>query len=130
MDNSRHHKLSAGFTLLEIMVAISILAIVLVAVYKMHTQTISMAGASRFYTIAPLLAQSKFAELERKSQDGLSNDSGNFKDEFAGYTWRTAIDEVASEALENVAEDLKKIDVIVSYNNNTYRVRTYRFIRQ
>jgi general secretion pathway protein I len=118
-----------GFSLLEILAAMSIIAIVLVAVFKMHAQTISMASYSRFYTIAPLLAQSKLAELERTPLKDLSSDSGAFENEFAGYAWHTIIDDVASEALDTIADDLKKIDLRISFNNDelTYRFRTYRF---
>ncbi|MFO7972965.1 MAG: prepilin-type N-terminal cleavage/methylation domain-containing protein [Desulfobacterales bacterium] len=55
----------SGFTLLEIMVALSIIAIVLVSVYKMQAQSISMIYASKFYATAPLLAQLKIAEVEQ-----------------------------------------------------------------
>ncbi|MEE8551661.1 MAG: prepilin-type N-terminal cleavage/methylation domain-containing protein [Desulfobacterales bacterium] len=118
-----------GFTLLEIMVAVSIIAIVLVSVYKMHAQTISMNYEARFYTTAPLLAQLKMAELETKSLEDLSSDSGNFGDDFPGYGWKVGIDDVESEALGDTAKDLKKIDVTVFLNNDefTYSLRTYRF---
>ena len=46
------------------MVAMAIMAIVLVSVYRMHSQTLTMNTANRFYTQAPMLAQSKLAQLE------------------------------------------------------------------
>jgi prepilin-type N-terminal cleavage/methylation domain-containing protein len=46
------------FTLLEVMVALCILAIVLLSVYRLHSQTISAEHRGRFYTQAPLLARS------------------------------------------------------------------------
>ena len=118
-----------GFTLLEIMVAISIIGIVLVSVYKMHAQTISMNYEARFYATAPLLAQLKMAELETKLLEEQTNDSGDFGDEFPGYRWNVVIDDVESEALGNTAEDLKEINVFVSFNNDefTYSLRTYIF---
>ena len=118
-----------GFTLLEIMVAISIIGIVLVSVYKMHAQTISMNYEARFYATAPLLAQFKMAEQETKSLEELTGDSGNFGDDFPGYRWSMAVDDVESEALGDTAKDLKKIDVTIFLNNDefTYSLRTYRF---
>jgi prepilin-type N-terminal cleavage/methylation domain-containing protein len=50
--------ISSGFTLLEVMVAMAIMAIVLVSVYRMHSQTLTMNMAARFYTQAPMVAQS------------------------------------------------------------------------
>ena len=121
-----------AFTLLEVMVALAVMSIVLVSVYRMHSQSIAMNAAARFYTQAPLLAQHKMAELEAESADDLSGDSGDFGDDFPGYTWQVDVNEVSSEALGEVADDLVGIDVTVSYNENeyTYSIRTYRFLRQ
>ncbi len=121
---------SNGFTLIEILAAVSIIAIVLVAVHKMHSQTITISNYARFYTTAPLLAQRKMAELEMKPLDELADDSGDFGDDFAGYGWSTIIDDVESELLENTAKDLKKIDVTVDLNNGefVYDIRAYKFI--
>ena len=118
-----------GFTLLEIMVAVSLIAIVLVSIYKMQAQTISMNYEARFYAAAPLLAQFKMTEQETKSLEDLTSDSGNFGDDFPGYSWSMAVDDVESEALGNTAKELKKIDVTIFLNNDefTYNLRTYRF---
>ena len=126
---TRNLQSDLGFTLLEIMVAISIIGIVLVSVYKMHAQTISMHYEARFYTTAPLLAQLKMAEIETKLLEEQTNDSGDFGDEFPGYRWNVVTADVESEALGNIAEDLKEINVFVSFNNDefTYSLRTYIF---
>ena len=133
MRNIRNLKIepAAGFTLLEIMVSISIIAIVLVAVYRMHTQTISMNNSAKFYTTAPLLAHGKIAELEITTLNELTDDSGNFGEEFAGYRWNVSINDVESKFLGATGEDLKKIDVTISFNNDelTYNLRKYRFVR-
>ena len=52
-----------GFTLLEVMIAMAILSITLVAVFQSQSQSISMAGSSRFLTTASLLAQSRMVEI-------------------------------------------------------------------
>ena len=76
---------NTGFTLLEVMIAISVIAIVLITVYRLHAQTISMSNRSRFYTTAPLLAQRKLAEVT--TLKSLSSDSGSFSEAFPGMTW-------------------------------------------
>jgi general secretion pathway protein I len=120
-----------GFTLLEVMVAISIMAIVLVTVFKMHIQTLSMNTAVRFHTTAPLLAQKKIGELEIDSSIDQLADSGDFGAKFLGYTWKASVDEVQSDILEEDAESLKKVEIAVSFNNDelVYRLRAYRFIQ-
>ena len=127
-----NQRTASGFTLLEVMVAMAIMAIVLVSVYRMHSQTLTMNAAARFYTQAPMLAQSKLAQLISDSSGLIAGDSGDFGDNFPGYTWRIATDEVSSEALGEIASDLKRIDMTVSLNRDeyAYTVRTYRFMRE
>ena len=124
-------KTEAGFTLLEIMVAVSIVAIVLVSVYKMQAQTIWMSNIVKFHTTAPLLAQQKLAEFETLSSHQQISDSGDFGDEFPGYAWQLSVDDVDSELLGSVAEDLKRVDVTITFrqNENRYHIRAYRFDR-
>ena len=122
---------NSGFTLLEIMVALSIIAIVLVSVYKMQAQTISMNYEARFYATAPLLAQLKIAEVEIENPGEQTDNSGDFGDEFPGYRWNVVIDDIESELLGNITENLKQINVNVSFNSDefTYNLRTYRFMQ-
>jgi general secretion pathway protein I len=128
---TKTYRSSTGFTLLEIMVATSILAIVLVSVYGMHAQTISMNFISRFQTTAPMLANKVLTETETKPVDDLVDDSGDFGKEFPGYKWRVSVKEVESEALGEIAKDLKQIEVTVSLNEDedVYNIRSYRFFR-
>jgi general secretion pathway protein I len=120
----------AGFTLLEVMVAVAIMAIVLVAVFRLHAQTIAMSGAARFYTTAPFLAEDALARMEFTAANQLGGDSGEFGDAFPGFTWRAEVETVESEYLGQVAEDLKRIDLTVVYEPEglSYPIRTYRMI--
>lgn len=120
-----------GFTLLEIMVAISIIAIVLVSVYRMHAQTLSMNYAAKFYATAPMLAQKKMAEINLKSRQDIVEDAGDFGDEFSGYHWEVSIDDVESDTLGNAADRMMKIDVHVSLNDDefTYDLKRYRYFQ-
>jgi len=128
---TKTYRSSTGFTLLEIMVSTSIIAIVLVSVYRMHAQTIRMNFISRFQTTAPMLAKKVLAEIETKPVDDLADDSGDFGKEFSGYKWQVAVKEVEFEALGEIAKDLKQIEVIVSLNEDedVYSIRLYKFFR-
>ena len=121
----------AGFTLLEIMVAISLMAIVLVTVFNMHLQTINMNSFVKFDTIAPMLAQKKMAEIEKDALKDSTGDSGEFGDKYPGFTWLVSVEGIESEALGEAAVDVKKIDITVSFNNDEfiYNLRTYRLVR-
>jgi general secretion pathway protein I len=120
-----------GFTLIEIMAAISIIAIVLVSVYKLHAQTVAMTSEVRFYATAPMLAQKKMAEIESKSRQDISDESGDFGDQFLNYSFNIVINDVESKDLGNVADDLKRIDITISFNNDeyTYDLRDYRLLQ-
>lgn len=114
-----------GFTLLEIMLAMAILAIAFTAVFQSQSQSISMIGGSRFDTTAPLLAQSEMARIEGIPLQNLSSGEGNFGDTFPDYTWRLDI-------TETQIENLKKITLTVTNNtmksNNRYDLVLYRAI--
>lgn len=138
MVNSNHQyrkarpgsqRISFGFTLLEVMIALAVMAIVLVSVYRMHSQSLTMNTAARFYTQAPILAQGKMAELEALSSGAFPENSGDFGEQFPGYSWKTSVADITSEILGEVAEDLKRVDITVSLNENqfVYSLRTYRF---
>lgn len=120
---------NSGFTLLEIMVAISIIAIVFVSVFKMHAQTVSMTAVTRFYAVAPILAKNRLAEYLSQAPEEWSDDSGRFGDGYTGYQWKIGILDVESEELETDTDRLKRIDVTISVNNeeNTYHLRAYRY---
>ncbi len=128
----KSRKITAGFTLLEVMVALALMSIVLVSVYRMHSQSLTMNTAARFYTQAPLLAEKKMAELAKSASGVFPVDSGDFGDNFPGYSWQVSTTDVSSEVLGELADDFKRIDVSVSYQDNqfSYNLRTYRFQRE
>jgi len=119
----------AGFTLLEILVAMSMITFALIAIFRLYTQTISMNHLLAFNTTAPFLAQKKMAELTSMPGEELADNAGDFEEGFPGYAWAVSVEEVVSGSLET--EDLKKIDVRVSLNGDeqVYTLRRYRFLR-
>jgi prepilin-type N-terminal cleavage/methylation domain-containing protein len=129
-------KRPAGFTLLEVMVALGIMAIVLAGVYRLQAQTLGMSLESRFYTQAPLLARSaltRYEETARREQRPLATDQGDFGREFLGYAWKITVDEAPSQTLgADISRDMKRIEVLVTLNGGqfAYGMRTYRFVRE
>ncbi len=121
-----------GFTLLEVMVSVAIMSIVLVSVYRLHSQSLTMNTETRFYTQAPMLAQSILAEMGAGEDVEFADNSGEFGENFPGYAWKASVEDVEIEALGEISQDLKKIDVTVSFNENeyVYNLRTYRIIRE
>ena len=124
---------SPGFTLLEVMIAVAIIAIALMAVLGSQSQGLSLAGESKFNRTAALLAQWKMAEIESvKNKGDLNSDSGDFGDEFPGYTWQLSVSNVLFDGAEKISNRLKQIDLEVYWGSDElykYRLRLYRFFQ-
>lgn len=118
-----------AFTFLEVMIALSVIAIVLVGIYRLQSQTILMSIRSRFDTVAPFLAQQKLSEIEMDPY-GAKSGTGGFGDAFAGYNWRVSITDMTSEMLGRISENIKQIHIEITFQeeDNVYNLRTYRLI--
>jgi general secretion pathway protein I len=114
-----------GFTLLEVMIAMAILAITLVVVFQSQSQSISMAGKARFETTASLLAQDKMAEIEAANPENLVSDSGNFGDDFPDYSWQVDVTETEIELLKKI--EVKVVNEKIM-SNNSFRLVLYRLV--
>jgi general secretion pathway protein I len=87
-----------GFTLLEVMISLAILAVALVALSDLNGGAVQMQAYARRATQATLLLRGKMADVEEQLQkDGFSDFSddkhGSFDDEEGaqGYEWRAEI---------------------------------------
>jgi general secretion pathway protein I len=114
-----------GFTLLEVMIAMAILAISLVAVYQSQSQSISMAGSSRFLTTASLLAQSRMVEIDAADPRGVAAGNGDFGENFPDYHWQVEIGETEVAALKKIILTVTNSRMVV---RNTYRLILYKVV--
>jgi general secretion pathway protein I len=120
-----------GFTLLEVMVALSIIAIVLVSLLVSQSQSISLQDETKFNTTAALLAQKKISEIEIQSGNNITSDSGDFGEDFQNYFWETNVQDVSFAGAEKFTKYLKQIDLTVYRGEKKryqYALRLYRFI--
>ena len=112
-----------GFTLMEVMIAMAILAIALVAVFQLQSQSISMSTDSRFMTTAALLAQSKMVEVEADASLVNRKEDGDFGPDYPQYTWHL-------EVADTKHAQFKKIEVTVNnklfINGGTYKIVLYK----
>ena len=85
---------SRGFTLLEVMVALSILALALVAIAGTNANSFESSNYAKHVTVATLLARSKMIDIEEElRKDGFGSDEktwdGDFAEEgYPGMRWR------------------------------------------
>jgi general secretion pathway protein I len=76
-----------GFTLLEVMVSLAILAVGLVAVMQLFSSSLRNAKISQDYTNAVFAARQKLEEILVENKDfDKYEDSGEFED-LPGYSW-------------------------------------------
>lgn len=111
-----------AFTLLEVMIAVSIMAIALVALFGSQSRSLSHATEAHFNIVAPMLAVGKLAEI-RGGNDFMANDDGDFGEEFPGYSWKIETENAffdSPEALTNLAKPLQKIELTVLWNETPY----------
>lgn len=91
------HRAPRGFTLLEAVIALAILALALMAIFDLNAGAVSNHTYTKKLTIATLLARSKMTDLEQELHDeGFSSDddeeSGDFSDEgWSQFKWRARI---------------------------------------
>ena len=120
-----------GFTLLEVMVAMAIIAIAMTAVLSSQSQSVSLASEAKISTTATLLAQMKIADISRGNPRNLMSESGDFGEDFPGYTWEVKVENVFADLPENVSNHLKQLNVTISWGEGGgyhYDLRAYRFI--
>lgn len=125
--HSSHGGAAAGFTLLETLISLSILAIALVAVYRLHYQSIDLSEAVAFDAAAPFLAEKVLSDLELAGIDGVGSDSGTFSEPLPAYRWQADIDEVMLTDDDSDPPKLWKITIVVTGGPRfAYDVTTYR----
>lgn len=73
MNAPHSRETSAAFTILEVMIAMAILAVSLTAIFSAEGGAVAMSGRAHRLTTATLLARCKMAELEEKAfKDGIT----------------------------------------------------------
>lgn len=132
---SSRFKNKAGFTLLEVMVSMTILAIGLTVLYSSQSRSLFVADISDFSATSAHLGTARMAEILQ--QDSIEGSvSGEFEAPYQGYSWQAGI-----EASDNAAElipggaaaNLERIEVTVTdtQRDESFSMTRYRFrVRQ
>jgi general secretion pathway protein I len=117
-----------GFTLMEVMVAMALIAIVLTSVYHLFSQAAYMGTREDFQTVAPMLAREIMARAQADSEGDPGRDNGAFEDAFRGFVWQW---ERRPAPLENLGETgmrVMQIDVTIAHDSlaDSYHLQAYR----
>lgn len=111
-------KSESGFTLVEVMVALAIVALALTAMAASMNMMIDNAGTMRERTYASWIAQNKIAEIRLAGVlPEVGTDSGELEYGDTEWGWRTVISETG-------VESFMRIDVTVSLLDSDYDIRT------
>jgi general secretion pathway protein I len=116
---------------MEVMFALALIGIALTTLLASQSQGLNLANEAKFYTTAAFLAQGKMAEIEIANMESLTNDSGDFGEDYPDYTWEVEINSTSLDVLEKYADRFKQIDLHVYFGENKvyqYDIRLYKFI--
>ncbi len=120
MRSRRLHQIRycRGFTLIEVMVALTIVAFSLTAVAASMSQMIDAANAMRDRTYASWIAQNKIAEMRlANTVPEVSSTSGELDYGYGRWAWRAVVSETG-------IENFMRIDVSITYADSDYVIRT------
>ena len=92
---------AAGFTLLEVMVAVAVIAIALVPLLRLHLLSLDATLHAQDLTIAVGLAQAKMAEMSAKPKPG--DRQGTFDAAiYERFRWQTVVGEKEEVPIPNL----------------------------
>lgn len=115
---------TAGFTLLEVLIAVAILAIALTSLFGSQSKSVALATETRFNTLAPLLAQMQLTNI--LASEEIVSGEGEFGDDFPGFQWELHVEEATfgeSEILQELDGDLQFLSLEVSWGDGVYSYR-------
>lgn len=109
---------SNGFTLIEVMVALTIVALSLTAVAASMNQMIDAANSMRNRTYASWIALNRIAELRlAPATPDVGASNGEVEYANVDWTWRAVVSETG-------VDDLLRVDVTVSFAGSDNSIRT------
>jgi general secretion pathway protein I len=113
---------TSGFTLLEVMIALAILALVGVAFLRAQASSVHLIDESGQISIATLLAREKMAELESMGFPEMGKTSGTEDQPFPQYRWEQIVSSTDIPALRKA---LVRILWIEGTNQRTLELVAY-----
>lgn len=96
------HRPAAGFTLLEVMIALAILAVALVALLGLRNRDIQMQAHARDVTRATLLARQMALTIDEEGAPDLGYLEGDFGKDYPGFSWQRQVNTFMIERVREV----------------------------
>src|SRR4030042_599982 len=96
-----------GFTLLEIVICLGLIALVLVAVFHLQAQNLDLQSEAQFMTTATCLLQERLSQIQAQETIEEGTNTGDFGEDYPDYTYKQEVSEVPD------TETLYKVRVTV-----------------
>ena len=112
-----HRRKSRGFTLLEVLVSLAILATSFVILLENVASSITLSGISRDMTVAAMLAQSKMTDFELEGQWTYGEQVGDFEETYPGFWWAVDVSDAPITALLDVGFNVLQIDLVIFWGD-------------
>jgi general secretion pathway protein I len=127
-DISNRRGNDRGFTLLEIVICLGLIALVLVAVFHLQAQNLDLQSEAQFVTTATCLLQERFSHIRSLANVEEGTQSGNFGEDYPDYTYSQEVSGVFD------IESLYKVRVTVSLEREKVRkdlwIETYLYLQR
>ena len=105
-----------GFTLLEVMIALAIIAIALVVILHSHSLSIGRTNQAKNIILSCLLAQKQMADIESLDFSALVSSKGGFEG-YPQFSWQRSI-------YETPKEDFKKVVLSIAWDEGEGQAST------
>ena len=106
----------AGFTFIEVIVALAIVSISLLALLKLHLISIRIADSAKITNQAVFLAEQKIAEVLVEDYPKVGSNCGTMEQNGALFSWQTEVTDLYSYPLNEAnVTGLRKVLVDVSW---------------
>ncbi len=126
------HNTNKGFTLLEVMIAVSITSIILIPLFRMQVENIKLAATIKFQSTALILSKQLLIKIELDPLNW-SEINGNFGPDYPELEWACNISknpfkEIGPQNSDN-RHHLMRIEIEVhdQSRKNKYKTVTWRF---
>ncbi len=124
---------NTGFTLLEVMIAMAILAIALTSLFGSQSTSVALATETRFNIQAPLLARMQLAKFQ--SEKEIFADSGDFGDDFPGFQWELQVEDAIFQesevsSLQQLDDTLQHLILVISWGEELYNYQLDSYQRK
>jgi prepilin-type N-terminal cleavage/methylation domain-containing protein len=109
----RRKRKDEGFTLLEIVISLGLIAVALLVVFHLQAQNLDLQSEAQFMTIAKGLLQERMSQIASREALSEGTSTGELGEDFPDFTYREEISEVRD--LENLFK--VKVGIILEREN-------------